>query len=218
MNEWSEMKGRGFALSGHMSGRKKGNLLPKRCTQFTQGQYIRSQEFTLSFLVVVVQPPSYVWLFVTTWTAAQQAFLSLTTSQSLSKFMSIALVMPSSHLIFWHPLLLLPSIFPRIRDFSNESVLRISWPKYWSFIFSISLPSEYSGLIFLKIDWFDLAAVQGTFGTSSLAPQFEGINSLALHLLYGPALTTVYDHWEDCSLDYMGLCWQSNVSVFQHTV
>ena len=143
MNEWSEMKGRGFALSGHMSGRKKGNLLPKRCTQFTQGQYIRSQEFTLSFLVVVVQPPSYVWLFVTTWTAAQQAFLSLTTSQSLSKFMSIALVMPSSHLIFWHPLLLLPSIFPRIRDFSNESVLRISWPKYWSFIFSISLPSGH---------------------------------------------------------------------------
>ena len=75
---------------------------------------------------------------VTTWTAAQQASQSLTTSQSLSKFMSIALVMPSSHLIFWHPLLLLPSIFPRIRDFSNESAVRIRWPKYWSFSFSIS--------------------------------------------------------------------------------
>ena len=168
MNEWSEMKGQGFALSGHMSGRKKGNLLPKRCTQFTQGQYIRSQEFTLSFLVVVVQPPSYVWLFVTTWTAAQQAFLSLTTSQSLSKFMSIALVMPSSHLIFWHPLLLLPSIFPRIRDFSNESVLRISWPKYWSFIFSISPSNEYSVLISLKIDWFDLLAVRGVFSSTTV--------------------------------------------------
>ena len=134
-----------------LGGRKKGNLLPKRYTQFTQGQYICSQEFTLSFLIVVVQPPSYVWLFVTTWTAAQQAFLSFTTSQSLSKFMSIALVMPSSHLIFWHPLLLLPSIFPRIRDFSNESVLLIRWPKYWSFSFKISPSNESSGLISFRI-------------------------------------------------------------------
>ena len=138
---------------------------------------------------------------VTTWTAAQQASQSLTTSQSLSKFMSIALVMPSSHLIFWHPLLLLPSIFPRIRDFSTESVLHISWPKYWSFIFSISPSNEYSGLISLKVDWFDLAAVQGTFGTSSLDPSLKA-SILWHHLLYGPALTTVYDHWENCSLDY----------------
>ena len=89
--------------------------------------------------------------FVTPWTAARQASLSLTISQSLPKFMFIASVMPSSHLILWHPLLL-PSIFPNIRDFSNESSVRIRWSKYWSFSFSISLSSEYSGLISLKID------------------------------------------------------------------
>ena len=111
---------------------------------------------------VVVQFPSCVWQFATPWTAAWQAFLSLTISQSLPKFMSIALVMPSSHLILWCPLLLLPSIFPSIKDFSSESAIHIRWPKYWSCSFSIS-PSKYSGLFFLKIDWFDLLAVQGTF-------------------------------------------------------
>ena len=83
--------------------------------------------------------------------------------QSLPKFMSIASVMPSSHLILWYPLIFLPSIFPSIRDFSNESAVHIWWPKYWSFGFSISLPNEYSGLISLKIYWFDFLAVQGTF-------------------------------------------------------
>ena len=97
--------------------------------------------------------------FATPWTVARQASLSLTISLSLPKFMSIELVMPSSHLILWCPLLLLPSIFPSIRDFSSESSAHIRWPKYWNFSFSISLSSEYSGFIFFKIDWFDLLAL-----------------------------------------------------------
>ena len=106
--------------------------------------------------------PSHVWFFETPWAAAYQASLSLTISRSLPKFMSIASVMPSSHLILWRPLLLLPSLFPCIRDFSNESAVHIRWPKYCSFNFSISPFDEYSRLISLKIDWFDLLAVQGT--------------------------------------------------------
>ena len=107
-----------------------------------------------------VQSVSRVQLFGTPWTAAQQASLSITNSRSLLKLMSIESGMPSNHLILCHPLLLLPSIFPSIRVFSNESVLHIRWPKYWSF--SISPSDEYSGLIFFRMDWFDLLAVQGT--------------------------------------------------------
>ena len=179
--------------------------------------------------------------------------------------------MPSNRLILYHPLILLPLTFPSNRVFSKESVLRIRWPKYWSFSFtispsneysglisfkmdwldllaiqgtlnsllqhhnlkasvlhirwqkyrsfsfSISPANEYSGLISIRIDWFDLLAIQGTLKISSV-PQFAGINSSALRLLYGTALTTVRDHWEDYSLDYMDLCQQSNVSAFQHTV
>ena len=108
---------------------------------------------------------SHVWLFATPWTTARQASLSITDSQSLLKLMSIELVKPSNHLILCHRLLLPPSIFPSIRVFSNESVLHIRWPKYWSFSFSISIsPSnEYSGLISFRMDWLDLLAVQGTF-------------------------------------------------------
>ena len=98
----------------------------------------------------------------TTWTASCQASLSITNSQSLLKLMSIELVMPSNHLLLCHPLLLLPSVFPSIRVFSNESVLCIRWPKYWSFSFSISPSNEYSGLISFRMDWLDLLAVQGT--------------------------------------------------------
>ena len=113
-------------------------------------------------LFVAFHLSSHVWLFANLRTAAWKASLSLIISQSLAKFMSFALVMPSSYLILWLPLLLLSSIFPSIRDFSNESAVRIRWPKYWSFNFSISPSSEYSGLISLTIDWFDLLAVQGT--------------------------------------------------------
>ena len=101
-------------------------------------------------------------LFVTPWTAAHQASLSINNSRSLLKVMFIKSVMPSNHLILCHPFLLLPSIFPSIRVSSNESVLHIRWPKYWSFSFSISLSNAYSGLISFRIDWFDLLAVQGT--------------------------------------------------------
>ena len=113
-------------------------------------------------LISSVQLLSRVWLFVTPWTASRQAFLSITNSRSLLKLMSLESVMPSCHLILCHPLLLLPSMFPSIRVFSNESVLRIRWPKYWSFSFSISPSNEYSGLITFRMDWFNLLAVQGT--------------------------------------------------------
>ena len=105
---------------------------------------------------------SHVSLFATPWTVAHQASLSFTISQSLLKLMSVELMMLSNHLILCHPLLLLPSICPRIRVFSNESVLRIRWPKYWNFNFSISPSNEYSGLIFFRIDWLDLLDVPGT--------------------------------------------------------
>ena len=109
-----------------------------------------------------VQLLSRVWLFSTPWTAAYQTSLSITNSQSLLKLMSIELVMPSNHLIFCRPLLLLPSIFPSIRVFSSESVLHIRCPKYWSFSFSISPSNDYSGLMSFRMDWLDLLAVQGT--------------------------------------------------------
>ena len=103
-----------------------------------------------------------VQLFATPWTAARQASLSITNSQNLLKLMSIESMMPSNHLILCHPLLLLPSIFPRIRVFSHESVLHIRWPKDWSFSFSISPSKEHPGLISFRIDWLDLLVVQGT--------------------------------------------------------
>ena len=108
-----------------------------------------------------VQSFSHVWLFVTSWTAACQVSLSITKSWSLFTFMSIESVMPSNHLILCRPLLLLPSIFPNIRVFSNESALCIRWPKYWSFSFNISSSNEHPGLISFRMDWLDLLAVQG---------------------------------------------------------
>ena len=110
----------------------------------------------------LVQSLSHVRIFATPGTAACQAPLSITNSQSLLKLMSMELGMPSNHLILCHPLLLLPSIFPSIRVFSTESVLHMRWPKYWSFSFSISPSNEYSGLISFRMDWLDLLAVQGT--------------------------------------------------------
>ena len=118
-----------------------------------------------------VQSLSHVWLFVPPWTAAHQASLSTTNSRSLLKLMSIELVMPSSHLILCCHLPLLPSIFPSIRVFSNQSVLHIRWPKYWSFSFSISPFNEYLGLISFRMDWLDLHAVQETL-ESPPRPQF----------------------------------------------
>ena len=134
--------------------------------------------------------------FATPWTAGHQASLFCTISRSLLKLMSIESMMSSNHLILCRPLLPLPSIFPSLRVFCNELALRIMWPKYWSF--SICPSSEYPELISFRIDWFDLLAVQ----ESSLAPQFENINSLVLSLLYGPTLTSVHDSWKNHSSDY----------------
>ena len=108
-----------------------------------------------------MQSLSHVQLFATPWPAARQGSLSITNSWNLLKHMSIKSMMPSNHLILCHPLLLPPSIFPSIRVFSNESVLPIRWPKYWSFSFSLSLSNEYSGLIAFRMDWLDLLAVKG---------------------------------------------------------
>ena len=109
-----------------------------------------------------VQSLSHVWLFVTPWTAAHQASLSVTNFQSLLKLMFIESVMPSNHLILYHPLLFPPSVFPSIGVFSNDSVLRMRWPKYWSFSFKISPTNEHPGQISFRMDWFDLLTVQGT--------------------------------------------------------
>ena len=119
-------------------------------------------ELPTYMVIVVVHSLSRVWLFATPWIAARQASLSFTISQSLLKLMSIESVMPSNHLVLCHPLLLLPSIFLSISVFSNESTLRMRWPKYWSFSFSIIPSKEHPGLIFFRIDWFDLLAVKGT--------------------------------------------------------
>ena len=147
-----------------------------------------------------VQSLSCVQLFATPWIAARQASLSITNSQSLSKPMCIELVMPSNHLILYFPLLLLPSIFPNIWVFSNESALRIKWPKYWSFSFNISPSNEHLGLISFRMDWLDLLAVQGT-QESSPTPQFKSINSSALSFLHSPTLTSIHDHWKNHSLN-----------------
>ena len=109
--------------------------------------------------------------------------------------MTVELVMPSNHLILCHPFLLLPSIFPSIRVFSNESVLCNRWPKYWSFSFSINPSNEYSGLISVRMDWLDLLAVQGDSQESSPTPQFKSINSSVFSFLYSPTLTSIHDYW-----------------------
>ena len=123
---------------------------------------VKSLCCTPSVQLTSLQSLSRVQLFATPWTAARLASLSITSSCSFLKLMSIESVMPSNHLILCRPLLLLPSLFPSIRVFSNELALRIRWPKYWSFSFSSSPSNEYSGSISFRIDWFDLFAVQGT--------------------------------------------------------
>ena len=133
--------------------------------------------------VVIVQSLGCVLLFATPWTAACQAFLSVSISWSLLRLMFIQSVMPSNHLIFCCPLLPLPSIFPSIRVFSKESVLCIGWPKYWSFNFSISPSNEYAGLISFRMDWLDLLAVQGT-----LKSLLQHHSSQALFFVIQPSL------------------------------
>ena len=138
---------------------------------------------------------------------------SITNSWSPSKLMSIEVVMPSNHLILCRPLLLLPSIFPSIRVFSNESALHIRWPTYWSFSFNISPSHEHPGLVSFRMDWLDLLAVQGTLKSllqhhSSKASIFRRSVFFIVHLI------SIHDHWKNHSLDQTDLCWQSNVSAF----
>ena len=142
---------------------------------------------------------SHVKLFATPWTAACQASLSITNSWNLLKLIHIESAMPSNHLILCHPLLLLPSIFPSIRVFSNESALHNRWPKYWSFSFSISPSNEYSALISFRIDWLDLLAVQGTL--KSLLQNHSSKISIIWHSVFFMAqLTSIHDSWKNHSL------------------
>ena len=170
-----------------------------------------------------VQLPSHVWFFATPWTAARQASLSLTISGSLPKFMSVTLVTSSSHLILWRHLLLLPSIFPSIRDLCNESAVR--WPKYWMFqhqsfqwVFRVDFPWDW-------LVWSPCCLGLSRVFSSTTVRRHRC--PLALCLLYGPAFTAIHGHWEDHILDNADLCQkdhnldsaelcQSNVSAFQH--
>ena len=162
---------------------------------------------------VVVLSLSRVWLFVTPWTAACQASLSFTVSQSLLKLMSIELMMPSNHFILCCPLLL-PSVISSIRVFSSESALLIRWPKYCSYSFSNSPSNEYSGPISFRIDWLDLFAIQGTL--KSLLQQHNSKPSILQHSdLFMVQLSHPYMSAEkNYGFDYMDLCWQSDVSAF----
>ena len=142
---------------------------------------------------------------------------SITNSWSLPKPMFIELVMPSNHLILCRPLLFLPSIFPSIRVFSNESALHMRWLKYWSFSFSIIPSKEIPGLISFRMDWLDLLSPRDS-QESSLTPQCKSINSSVLSFLHSPTLTSIHDYWKNHSLYQTDLCWQSNVSAFEYAV
>ena len=139
-----------------------------------------------------IQSLSHVRLFANTWTTARQASLSITNSRSLLKLMPIESVMPYNHLTLCRPLLLLPSIFPSIRVFSKESVLRIRWPKYWSFSFSISPSNEYSGLISFRIDWLDLLAVQGALFSNMKRPVLSALPHIPRPVLTKEAVGQIF--------------------------
>ena len=177
---------------------------------FNTGQMLLK---TNTITVSSVQSLSCAQFFVTPRITAGQASLSITNSQSLPKPTSIESVMPPNHRILCHPLLLLPSIFPSIRVFSNESALCIRWPKCWSFSFNISPSNEHPGLVSFRMDWLDLLAVQGT-----LKSLFQHHSSKASILLCSAffivQLPFIHDHWKNYSLDWTNLCWHSNVSGF----
>jgi len=152
------------------------------CRIFCKGSHLYTLVFNMNDSVQFSSVPQSCPTVCDPWTAARQASLSITNFRSLLKLMSTELVMPSNHLILCHPLLLLPSIFPSIRVFSNESVLWIRWPKYWSFSFSISPCNEHSGLISFRMDWLDLLAVQGTL--KSLLQHHNSKASILWHSAY----------------------------------
>ena len=151
-------------------------------------------------IISSVQSLSHVWLLATPWTTARQASLSITNSWTLLKLRSIESVMPSNHLTLCHPLLLLPSIFPSIRDFSNKLALCIRWPKYWSFSFSISPSNEYSGLISFRIDWFNFLAVQRTL-KSLLQLHSSKASILWCSAFFMVQLSSMHDCFKNHSFD-----------------
>ena len=167
---------------------------------FRKQRFLLIYWFSWNLSVQFSSVHSHKRLFVTPWTAACQDSMSITTSQSWLKLMSIELLMPSNHLILCRLLLLLPSAFPSIRVFSNDSVLGIRWPKYWSFSFSISPSNEYSGLISFTMEWLDLLAVQGTHRVFSNTT-VQKHHSLALSFLYSPTLTSIHDFWKNQGFD-----------------
>ena len=183
-----------------------------------QGEEQLQKEWEKGQHRLAVQSLSRVRLSVTPWTAAHQASLSITNSWSLLRLMSIESVMPSNHLLLCLPLLLLPSIFPSIRVFSNESALCIRWLKYWSFSFNVSSSNAHPGLISFRMDLLDLKSFLRDSQESSLTPQFKSISSLALSFLYSPTLTSIPDYWKNHSFDQTDLCWPSNVSAFEYAV
>ena len=157
-------------------------------------------KFSEGALPQSVQSLSCVRLFATPWTAACQASLSISNSQSLLKLISIMSVMPSNHLILCRSLLLPPSVFASIRVFSNELILHIRWPTYWSFSFIISPSNEHPGLISFRTDWLDHLADQRTL-ESSPTPPFKSISSSALSFLYSPTLTSINEYWKNHSFE-----------------
>ena len=150
---------------------------------------------------IIVQSLSHAQLFATPWTAAGQSSLFFTISWSLLKLMSIELVMPYNHLVLCHPFLLLPSVFPSIRVFSNESALSIRWPKYWGFSFSTSPSNEYSELISLRMDCLDLFAVHGTLKSLLQHRSSKASILRCSAFFYSPILTSIHDHWKNHGFD-----------------
>ena len=156
-------------------------------------------QFAMGKCFSSVQSLSCVWLFATPWIAAWQASLSITNFQSSLRLMSIELMMPSGHLILCHPLLLLPPVPLSIRIFSNESTLRMRWPKYWSFSFSISPSKEHQD--WSPSGWTGWISLQSKGVSRVLTPQFKSINSSVLSFLYSPTLTSILDYWKNHTLD-----------------
>ena len=173
------------------------------------GQGITHLSKCYGWVAVVARSLSHVRLFVTAWTVALQSLLFSALSSIFLKLMSVESVMPSNHLILYHPLLLLPSIFPSIMVFSSELALCIRWPKYWSFSFTIVLPINIPEYWLVGSPCSPRDSQE-----SSPAPQLESINSSGLSLLHGPILTFIHDYWTNHSFDCMHLCWQTDVSAF----
>ena len=186
-------------------------LTSSLCSFYTELE--NPYEYFFLHQFISLQSLSHLKFFAIPWTITRQASLSITNSRSLPKFISIESVMPSNHIILCRSLLLPLSIFPSIRVFSNESVSRIRWPKYWSFSFSISPSNEYSGLISLQNGLVRSPSSPRDSQESSPTPQFKSINSSVFSFLYSPTLTSIHNYWKNHSFDQTDRCWQSNVSA-----